>query len=55
MILKKAGWKIMPGGTHDLAIHPNKPGIKLTIPRHREINEYTAKEILNDAKLKRRT
>jgi predicted RNA binding protein YcfA (HicA-like mRNA interferase family) len=52
-LLKKAGWKIISGGTHDLAIHPDKPGIKLTIPRHRELNEYTARGILKDANVKR--
>lgn len=51
-LLKSAGWKITHGGNHDLAIHPEKPGIKITIPRHNEINEYTAKGILEDAGLK---
>ena len=50
--LKKAGWNITPGGNHDLATHPEKPGIKIPIPRHREINEYTARGILESAGLK---
>ena len=50
--LKKAGWVITPGGNHDLATHPEKPGIKIPLPRHREINEYTAKGILEDAGVK---
>ena len=49
--LEQDGWKISPGANHDLAIHPTKPG-KLAIPRHNEINEYTAKGILKDAGLK---
>lgn len=51
-LLKGAGWKITPGGNHDLATHPEKPGIKIPLPRHKEINEYTAKGILEDAGLK---
>ena len=46
--LEEAGWEITHGGSHDLAIHPDKPG-KIPIPRHSEINEYTAKRILRDA------
>ena len=49
--LKKAGWVIIPGGNHDLATHPQKPGMKIPIPRHNEINEYTAKGILERAGL----
>ena len=30
--LKKAGWVITPGGNHDLATHPEKPGIKIPLP-----------------------
>ena len=50
--LKKAGWHITQGGNHELATHPEKPGIKIPIPRHREINEYTARGILESAGLK---
>ena len=51
-LLKKAGWIIAPGANHDLATHPEKHGIKISLPRHKEINEYTAKGILEDAGLK---
>ena len=48
--LKKAGWVISRGGAkHDMATHPDRPGFKLPIPRHTEINEYTAKRILKEA------
>ena len=50
--LKKAGWIITPGGNHDLATNPQKPGIKIPLPRHNEINEYTAKGIMESAGLK---
>jgi len=49
--LKEAGWTIIHGGNHDLATHPQKPGVKIPIPRHREIKEYLAKGILEDAGL----
>ncbi len=49
--LKKAGWTITPGGNHDLATHPQKSGVKIALPRHKEINEYTAKGILEAAGL----
>ena len=50
--LIKAGWSIEHGGSHDLATNPKQPGIKISIPRHREIKEMTAKGILEDAGLK---
>ena len=50
--LKQAGWEITHGGNHDLATHPQKPGVKISLPRHREINELTAQGILEDAGLK---
>lgn len=49
--LKAAGWIITPGKKHDMAKHPDKPGIKIPLPRHKEINEYTAKGILKEAGL----
>jgi len=48
-MLKKAGWIIQSGGRHDLATHPQKKGVKLPLPRHKEIKEPTAKRILHDA------
>lgn len=50
--LKQAGWVIAHGGNHDLATHPQKPGIKIPLLRHKEINEYTARGILEDAGIK---
>lgn len=50
--LKAAGWVIKPGKKHDMAKHPEKPGIKIPLPRHKEINEYTAQGILEQAGLK---
>lgn len=50
--LRKAGWVITHGGNHDIAKNPQKPGVKIPIPRHKEINEMTAQGILEDAGLK---
>jgi len=50
--LKKAGWEISEGAKHSLAKHKEKPGVKIPIPRHAEINEYTASQILKEAGLK---
>lgn len=49
--LQDAGWIISPGGKHEMATHPNKPG-KIPIPGGTEINEYTAKGILKSAGVK---
>lgn len=49
--LRKAGWIIIHGGNHDLAQHPQMPGVKIPIPRHTEVNEQTAKGILRQAGL----
>lgn len=50
--LKQAGWVITHGGSHDLATNPEKPEMKISLPRHKEINEFTAKGILEDAGLR---
>lgn len=46
--LTKYGWKFSRhGGNHDIWTN----GIKSeSVPRHREVNEYTAKKILKTAK-----
>lgn len=51
-LLKTAGWIITHGNKHDMAKHPDKPGVKIPLPRHQEINEYTAKGILEAAGLR---
>jgi predicted RNA binding protein YcfA (HicA-like mRNA interferase family) len=50
--LLKAGWIITHGRAHDQATNPQKPGIKIPIPRHTgDIPKGTAKSILKDAEL----
>jgi len=51
--LVAAGWKIVQGSNHDLAIHPNKPGVLVAIHRHTgDIPTGTLNKILKDAGLK---
>jgi mRNA interferase HicA len=46
--LKKLGWSLYrQGAKHDIW---SKGADKLSVPRHREINEYTAKAILKYAR-----
>jgi len=50
--LLKAGWVITHGKAHDLATNPQRPGVKIPIPRHTgDIPVGTAKSILKDAGL----
>jgi len=50
--LRKAGWIITHGSAHDQATNPQKPGVKIPIPRHSgDIPKGTARAILRDAGL----
>lgn len=51
IILEKAGWIINQGAKHDMARHPDRPGEKIPIPRHTNVNERTAKTIIKEAGL----
>jgi len=51
--LLKAGWVITHGKAHDMATHPQNPGVKIPIPRHAgDIPKGTVQSILKDAGLK---
>jgi predicted RNA binding protein YcfA (HicA-like mRNA interferase family) len=48
-----AGWIISQGGRHELATNPDKPGVKIPIPRHTgDIPTGTLNNILREAGLK---
>jgi len=52
-LLIENGWYIQEGKKHHLATHPDKPGIKIPIPRHRkDIPTGTLNNILKAAWLK---
>lgn len=47
--LRKLGFVFLDnGGNHDLFM--NEEGVKISVPRHREIDEFTAKGIIKEAK-----
>jgi len=49
-ILRNAGWEIIEGKKHHLAIHKDHPGKKVPIPRHKgDIPIGTAQAILKQA------
>jgi len=51
--LKAQGWKITQGSRHELATHPDKPGVQIAIHRHTgDIPTGTLKRMLRDAGLK---
>ncbi|MCL2217992.1 MAG: type II toxin-antitoxin system HicA family toxin [Defluviitaleaceae bacterium] len=48
-----SGWKIEQGGRHEMATHPEKPGLKVPIHRHTgDIPTGTLNRILKDTGLK---
>lgn len=52
-LFKERGWHIDEGKKHHLATHPDKPGIKIPIPRHKgDIPPGTLNSILKAAGLK---
>jgi predicted RNA binding protein YcfA (HicA-like mRNA interferase family) len=45
-----AGWMVIHGKAHDMAVNPDKPGVKIPIPRHSgDIPKGTVHAILKDA------
>lgn len=51
-LLKQSGWEIAEGTKHHLATNPQKPGIKIPIPRHKkDIPAGTLHNILKAAGL----
>lgn len=52
-MLKAEGWKITQGSRHELATHPDKPGIQIAIHRHTgDIPTGTLNRMLKDAGFK---
>ena len=51
-ILKDNGWTVTKENPHDKAKNPAKPGVKIPIPHHKEIDENLAKKILREAGLR---
>jgi predicted RNA binding protein YcfA (HicA-like mRNA interferase family) len=47
--LEREGWILVHGGKHDKYEHPDKPGILITVPRHKELSPKVARNIAKDA------
>jgi predicted RNA binding protein YcfA (HicA-like mRNA interferase family) len=43
------GWIGKGGSRHDLFEHPDRPGVLITVPRHRELTPGTARSIAKAA------
>jgi len=51
--LAAKGWIILQGGRHEIATHPDKPGLKIPIHRHTgDIPTGTLNKILKNTGLK---
>jgi len=52
-LIKANGWIISQGKRHEQATHPDKPGVKIPIHRHKgDIPKGTLERMLKDAELK---
>ena len=47
--LESEGWANVGGGSHDRFINPERPGIVIPVPRHRELTPGTARSIAKAA------
>lgn len=43
--LKKDGWVLEGGAKHDKFSHPDKPGVKIMLPRHKTMTPGVARSI----------
>jgi predicted RNA binding protein YcfA (HicA-like mRNA interferase family) len=47
--LKREGWTLIHGGKHDKFEHPDKPGVLIVVPRHKEVSRGVAKDAAEKA------
>ncbi len=47
--LAAEGWAVEGGSKHTKLAHPSKPGIKIMVPRHRELTPGVARSIARAA------
>lgn len=43
--LEREGWLLKEGGAHSIYKHPDRPGVRITVPRHREVSLGVARDI----------
>ncbi len=47
--LRREGWQVTHGGSHDLFKHPERPGQRIVISRHRTLSPGVARAIAKQA------
>ena len=47
--LAREGWINRGGGSHDIYTHPARPGIIISVPRHRTLSPGVARAIAKQA------
>lgn len=47
--LERDGWQLVGGGKHDKYTHPERPGMAIIVPRHRELSPGVARSIAKAA------
>lgn len=47
--LEREGWRNAGGGRHDKFEHPERPGLILIVPHHRELSPGVARDIAKKA------
>jgi len=47
--LEKDGWISIGGGSHDRFVNEKRPGVMITVPRHRQLTLGTARSIAKAA------
>jgi len=47
--LEKEGWANIGGSSHDRFVNDRRPGVMITVPRHRELTPGTARSIAKAA------
>ncbi|MEQ1653011.1 MAG: type II toxin-antitoxin system HicA family toxin [Hyphomicrobium sp.] len=43
--LEREGWILKEGGEHSIYKHPDRPGVRIVVPRHREVSTGVALSI----------
>ena len=47
--LQREGWVNRGGANHDVYTHPQRPGVIITVPRHRTLSPGVARQIARNA------
>ena len=47
--LLREGWLNLGGGNHDKFSHPDRPGVLIIVPRHRDLSTGVARDIAKKA------